>query len=63
MFTGTSGRIVGDRYKVSNPASVDSPSEAALSDWRVIRPGHWERVQISELMKLLAFAKTEEMTA
>jgi len=30
--------IVGDPYKVSNAASIDSPSEAALSDWRVIRP-------------------------
>ncbi len=41
--------MVGDPYKVSNAPFVESPSEAALSDWRVIRPGHWERAQISEM--------------
>jgi len=29
--------MVADPYKVSNPTSVDSPSEAALSDWRIIQ--------------------------
>jgi hypothetical protein len=36
-------------YGVSRARPFEATESSPFSEWRVIRPGHWERAQISEM--------------